>query len=54
MTMITLGAKMTIKSEAQAILLDTMQSATKVYNGLIWNLREQYKETEKARSAKAI
>ena len=56
MTIITLvraRAKITIKSEAQAILLDAMQSATKVYNGLIWNLREQYKETGKSPISKS-
>ena len=56
MTIITLVracAKMTVKEEAQAILLDAMQSATKVYNGLIWNLREQYKETGKSPISKS-
>ena len=53
MTIITLVAIITIKSEAQAILLDAMQSAIKVYNGLIWNLREQYKETGKSPISKS-
>lgn len=44
---------MDLKTEAQAILLDAMQSATKVYNGLIWNLRKQYEETGKSPISKS-
>lgn len=48
MTIITLVAKITADSTAKAILLDAMSSATKVYNGLIWNLRKQYEESGKS------
>jgi transposase len=48
MTMITVVAKIIPDEQAEAILLDAMRSATKVYNGLIWQLREQYEQNGKA------
>jgi hypothetical protein len=43
---------MTVKEEAQAIF-PCRQSAAKVYNGLIWNLRKQYEETGKSPTSKS-
>jgi IS605 OrfB family transposase len=48
MTLITLIAKITADERTEEILFDAMRSATKVYNGLIWQLREQYEQTGKA------
>lgn len=45
MTIITLVSKVTTDESTEAVVLDAMQCATKVYNGLIWHLRAQYKET---------
>jgi len=32
----------------EEILKNAMNSATKVYNGLLWHLREEYKKTGKS------
>jgi IS605 OrfB family transposase len=48
MTLITLVSRITADERNEEILLDAMRSATKVYNGLIWQLREQYEQTGKA------
>lgn len=48
MTLITLVAKIIADERTEEILFDAMRSATKVYNGLIWQLREQYEQTDKA------
>ena len=48
MTTITLVSKLICAERTEAILFDAMRSATKVFNGLIWNLRNQYEETGKA------
>ena len=48
MTLITLVAKIIADECTEEILFDAMRSATKVYNGLIWQLREQYEQTGKA------
>ena len=48
MTLITLTAKIIADEQTEEILFDAMRSATKVYNGLIWQLREQYEQTGKA------
>ena len=45
MTIITLVSKVTTDESTETILMDAMACATKVYNGLIRHLREQYKET---------
>ena len=45
MTLITLVAKIIADERTEEILFDAMRSATKVYNGLIWQLREQYEQT---------
>ena len=39
MTLITLVSKINCDEDTEAILFDAMRSATKVYNGLIWQLR---------------
>ena len=41
------------KGGSTGYFVDALQSATKVYNGLIWNLREQYKETGKSPISKS-
>ena len=48
MTTITLVSKLIVDEQTEAIQVDAMHSATKVFNGLIWNLRNQYEETGKA------
>jgi transposase len=48
MTLITLVAKIIADEYTEEILFDAMRSATQVYNGLIWQLREQYEQTGKA------
>ena len=48
MTTITLVSKLIVDEQTEAILFGAMRSATKVFNGLIWNLRNQYEETGKA------
>ena len=48
MTTITLVSKIIAHPSVEAILLDAMHSATKVFNGMIWHLRKQYEETGKA------
>jgi IS605 OrfB family transposase len=48
MTLITVVSKIIADEHAEAILLDAMRSATKVYSGLIWQLREQYEQSGKA------
>ena len=47
MTTITLFPKLIVDEQTEAILFDAMRSATKVSNGLIWNLRNQYGKTGK-------
>ena len=49
MPMLTLNAKVIADEQAQAVLLDAMHCATKVYNGLIWHLREEFKQTGKTK-----
>ena len=48
MTLITLVARIIADEQTEEILFDAMRSATKVYNGLLWQLREQYEQTGKA------
>jgi IS605 OrfB family transposase len=48
MTLITVVSKIIADEHAEVLLLDAMRSATKVYNGLIWQLREQYEQSGKA------
>ena len=48
MTTITLVSKIIAHPSVEAILLDAMHSATKVFNGMIWHMRKQYEETGKA------
>ena len=47
MTTTNLVSKFIVDEPTGAILVDAMGSATKVFNGLIWNLRNQYEETGK-------
>lgn len=42
-------AKINLSSQAEEILRSTMLSATKVYNGLLWNLRQEYEQTGKSK-----
>jgi putative transposase len=50
--MLTLKGKVVANEEAAAILLDAMRCATKVYNGLIWHLREEYERTGKTQATR--
>lgn len=48
MPVLTIQAKIIADPETKQVLLDAMQCATKVYNGLLWHLREEFKNTGKA------
>ena len=52
MSYLTLVAKVAVEPAAQAVLLDAMLCATKVYNGLIYALRQEYEQTEKSKVSK--
>jgi IS605 OrfB family transposase len=43
MPLLTLKAQVHATPEVEALLKEAMRSATKVYNGLLWHLREEYK-----------
>jgi putative transposase len=47
MPLLTLKAQIHATPEVEAVLKEAMRSATKVYNGLLWHLREEYKKTGK-------
>ena len=49
MPMLTLQAKVLADPETERVLLDAMLCATKVYNGLLWHLREEFKSTGKTK-----
>jgi hypothetical protein len=49
MPILTLQAKVLAAPETERILRDTMLCATKVYNGLLWHLREEFKKTGKTK-----
>ena len=49
MSYLTLVAKVEAGEKERAALLDAMLCATKVYNGLIWELRKVYEQTGKSR-----
>jgi putative transposase len=40
MLLLTLKAQIHATPEVEAVLKEAMRSATKVYNGLLWHLRE--------------
>ncbi|MCL5046500.1 MAG: transposase [Actinobacteria bacterium] len=52
MAMLTLNAKVVADEQAQAVLQDAMRCATKIYNGLLWNLREEFKQAGKTRATR--
>jgi putative transposase len=45
MPLLTLKAQIHATPEVETVLKEAMRSATKVYNGLLWHLREEYKQT---------
>lgn len=47
MPILTIIAKVETSNETKDIILGAMLSATKVYNGLLWNLREEFTQTGK-------
>lgn len=47
MLLLTLKAQIHAAPEEEAVLREAMRSATKVYNGLLWHLREAHKKTGK-------
>ncbi|KXG76692.1 hypothetical protein AN618_14660 [Fervidicola ferrireducens] len=47
MPLITLKAQVHADPQTEAVLKDAMFCATKIYNGLLWHLRKEYKETGK-------
>jgi hypothetical protein len=49
MPILTLQAKVLAAPETERILRDAMLCATKVYNGLLWHLREEFKKTGKTK-----
>ncbi len=50
--MLTLKGKVIASGEVTAILLDAMLCATKVYNGLIWHLRDELERTGKSKATR--
>jgi IS605 OrfB family transposase len=52
MSYLTLVAKVEADPAAREVLLDAMLSGTKVYNGLIWELRQEYEQTGKSKISK--
>ncbi len=52
MPMLTLKAKLIGNEPARAVLLDAMLCATKVYNGLIWHLRDEFERTGKTKATR--
>ena len=48
MRTITIVSKVIATPEVEALIKDAMRSATKVWNGLIWNLRAQYEQEGRA------
>ena len=49
MSYLTIVAKVEAGEKERAALLDAMLCATKVYNGLIWELRQEYEQTGQSR-----
>ena len=49
MPTLTIKAKIVADKETEEIIKKAMYSATKVYNGLMWNLREEFCQTGKTR-----
>ena len=52
MSVLTLNAKVIADEQTQAVLLDAMYCATKVYNGLIWHLRDEFERTGKTKATR--
>jgi len=46
--LLTIKAQIHAGGEAEAVLRDAMLCATKVYNGLLWHLRQEYERTGRA------
>lgn len=53
MSYLTIVAKVEVAEMEKAVLLDAMLCATKVYNGLIWELRQEYEQTGKSRVSRS-
>jgi hypothetical protein len=47
MPILTIIAKVKTSTETKDIILGAMLGATKVYNGLLWNLRTEFEQTAK-------
>ncbi len=47
MPILTIIAKVETSNETRDLILGAMLSATKIYNGLLWNLREEFTQTGK-------
>jgi putative transposase len=52
MPLLTIKAQIHATPEVEAVLKEAMRSATKVYNGLLWHLREEYKQTGRSNISK--
>jgi putative transposase len=52
MTLLTIKAQIHATPKVEALLKEAMRSATKVYNGLLWHLREEYKQTGRSNISK--
>jgi len=48
MPLLTIKAQIHATPEVEAVLKEAMRSATKVYNGLLWHLREEYEKNGKS------
>ncbi|WP_352432769.1 DUF1874 domain-containing protein [Pyrinomonas sp.] len=53
MPVLTVKAQIHTDPETEAILRDAMYCATKVYDGLMWHLRQKQEETGKARISRS-
>ncbi len=52
MPLLTIKAQIHATPEVEAVLKEAMRSATKVYNGLLWHLREEYKRNGRSNISK--
>ncbi|MEW6229295.1 MAG: RNA-guided endonuclease TnpB family protein, partial [Bacillota bacterium] len=52
MPMLTMIAKVIADEQSWAVLLDAMHCATKVYNGLLWHLQEEFRRAGKTKATR--
>lgn len=54
MAILTLKGKLVAGEQEEAVLKDAMFCATKVYNGLLWHMRQEFEKTGKTDVSKKI